>query len=55
MEIKVFASIKTWNEQKPCFARRVDVEKSILFDTQKIIDVLKMLFGKDCVIEFVFV
>lgn len=49
MEIKVFL---TRSAEKPCFCRIVTYNDSVKVDFQEIINVLKFMFGSECVVCF---
>lgn len=49
MEIKVFLTRKA---DKPVFCRIIEYNDSIRIDFQKLIEVLKILFGSECVVCF---
>lgn len=51
--VSVFASPRQLGERRKLFARSVEVDASVSFPFNQVYDSLTLLFGKNCIIEFV--
>ena len=53
IEVSVYRNRVDWNANKPAMRERVDLNESISFPFDEIRKSLKILFGKESVIEIV--